>query len=75
MKINCDQVSNILNSIERYEQIIKLLPERSVKFKKMLKSATLLEIMEILDLEFEDNLAAGNAIYELTDFNELRGIV
>ena len=73
--IDCNQVTEILNLFTRYESIIKTLPERSSNYKKSIKLASLMEIMQILNAGFADNSASGNAIHELHEFDELRGIL
>lgn len=68
IQLNCDQVSWIQNALDR----LVACPHRTLT--KTTKLATLLEIMKIIGADFEDNRAAGNALAELTEFNELRGI-
>ena len=63
-----------MDSLERYAELTRSVGTRSSSFKKALKLASLLEIMDILYADFEDTRASGNALSEMTKFNELRGM-
>lgn len=59
MKINCDQVSHIENTLSRYittKHNLVISRER-----EMMIYACMYEIIEILNLEFEDDAARNNA--------------
>jgi len=74
--INCDQVSWIMAILTRYSEAVRknsTCPSIS-RLGKTAKLAALLELMEILGLKFDDDLASGNGLSELTEFNELRKI-
>jgi hypothetical protein len=71
-KIDCDQVAWIQNAIDRYTDIVaRKYPDIS-RQKDLGKLALLLEIMETLGFEFEDDAAAGNAIYSVPELQVLR---
>jgi hypothetical protein len=72
-KLSRDQVSMIMNAL-RPLQPYERRYDMASKAEKAILLASLLKIMEVLGYEFEDNAAAGNALSEFWEFNELRGI-
>lgn len=66
IKINCDQVAWLMKVLKR--QSNESSPSKASRL------GSLLEIMTVLNLKFEDNSAAGNALSEFTEFNSLRGV-
>ena len=75
-KINCDVVAWLTAILQRYEEAIKSsIHNPSIsRMDKAAKLAALLEIMDILNWEFEDDLASGNALSGFTEFNKLRNL-
>ena len=73
-KLNCDQVSWIMNALERLLSISQQRLPMASRLTNAAKMAALLEIMEVLGYEFEDKAAAGNALASFTEFNEMRDL-
>lgn len=66
MKIDCDQVSFVLQALDDYAN--------NLRHPKTAEFTCFMRMMEILGLEFEDDKAAGNALYHFPQFNEFRGL-
>lgn len=73
--INCDQVADIMGALDLFHDMSDrdLGPRRNL-LRDVRQLGALLEVMRILDLEFEDKAAAGNALSRLIQFNRMRGI-
>jgi len=74
VKINCDQVAWIDAIFDRFAEAIRKNYPSISRLKDVVRVAAVLELMEILHLEFEDKSAAGNVLSSFPEFNELRGL-
>lgn len=70
--LNCDQVSFIMNALERLIVTSQTHLPMASRMTKATQFAALLEIMEVLGYEFEDSSAAGNALSLFWEFNDMR---
>jgi len=73
IKINCDQVAWINDIFRRFAETSGKNYAGISRSKEVARVAAILELMEILHLEFEDKNAAGNVLSSFPEFNELRG--
>lgn len=73
-KINCDQVSSIRNALNRLVEMVAHRVPMVSRLHEAAQLAALLEIMEVLGYEFEDKMAAGNALSSFWEFNEIRDL-
>ena len=74
VKINCDQVAWIQDIFRRFTETTRKNYPGISRLKEIACVAAILELMEILHLEFEDKGAAGNVICSFPEFDELRGM-
>lgn len=73
VEINCDQVAWINDIFRRFAETANKNYAGISRVKEVARVAAMLELMEILHLEFEDEKAAGNVLYSFPEFDELRG--
>lgn len=70
--LNAGEVCLINNALDRHaHQIVRGNPGISRQYAAA-KLSALLEIMDVLNLEFEDDSAASNAISQFKEFNSMR---
>lgn len=72
VKLDCDQIADLLRVLDDCADFEKNFRHRTEEFRNVAQMGFLLEILNIINAEFEDTRAAGNAIHRLTRFNELR---
>jgi len=68
-EISCDQVAWVNDALDRYAEALRVPRVGISRSREAGKLACLLEIMEVLFLEFADDSARGNAV---AGFRELR---
>lgn len=67
-KINCDQVAWLIGVLDRYAEVVRTPKPAISRADKGAKTAAILEIMDILYLDFLDRSARHNTI---SHFGEL----
>lgn len=61
-QMSCDQVAHIKNALDRFENVIRSNPPSISRLVEASKMATVLELAELLDFDFEDDSARHNVI-------------